>query len=177
MRIKLDTFQVNGESYNDQTPYTIANPLGKDDEMYVTDQQVFSDLTIYYSNAFHILGKLKKTLNIREEVGIDPANLQMSLKHEKEDIGFGFSPGDSDFLEPYFFIRTYYINVLPKSQTGHIIGIPHSKDWSGFVFAADDFMKTDADQEYKLVYDFFTHNAEILLKSGSNSRTQYDILF
>ena len=46
MRIKLDSLQLDGGQYYDTTSYTIANPLGANDEMCVTSQHIFDELKL-----------------------------------------------------------------------------------------------------------------------------------
>ena len=165
MKIKLDSFQVSGEQYYDNSSYTIANPLGPDDEMYVTSQQVFHELTLYFSNAYVALKKVQKALKIHGTISINPANLKMFLHSDKRNptYSIGFSPGDQDYPEPYFFIQLEKKDIELKDGETENIGIWNNKDWTGLVYGSGEFLTTDPDLELGRVMDFFVINLKRLL--------------
>ncbi len=162
MKIKLDNFQVSGEQYYDESGYTIANPLGPDDEMYVTNQQVFHDLTLYYSNAYFVLNQMQKALKIHGSIGVNPENLKMILNSDKKNPAYsiGFSPGDQDYPEPYFFIIVKKNEAELNPHEIENIGIWNNKNWTGFVYGSGEFLTTDLDLEFTRVINFFSVNLE-----------------
>ena len=160
MKIKLDTFHLNGEEFNDESVYSIAHTLGVDDEMNITDQNVFSDLVIYFSNAYHSFIQLKNELNIHGKLLINPENLNLVLTPEGDEnvFSFGFSPGDNVYLEPYFYIQLEKVDEKILHQLAKTIGIWNNKNWNGLVFLASEFLTLDPDHEKIRVMDFFKKN-------------------
>lgn len=166
MKIKLDSFGLNGEKYNDESTNSIDDVLGVDDEMHVTDQDVFDNLVIYFSNAYSVLKQLKKELNIQGRILINPATLCLELNPEdsENNINFGFSLGDKLYLAPYFYLKVDGDNKKNISQPAETIGIWNNKNWYGLVFLVDEFITLDPDQEQKRVMDFFTKNYHSIIQ-------------
>lgn len=164
MKIKLDSFGLDGDVFTDNVAYSIERPIGPDEELHVSNQQVFSSLAIYYSNACNVLKLLAATLDINGDLFLLPANLNLLLKVEKNNNGlsFGFSPGDKSYPEPYFFIKFAETSDHILSQLSNTIGIWNTKDWNGFVFLASDFLTLEPEDEQNKVVDFFKNNLQIL---------------
>lgn len=166
MKIKLDSFGLNGEIYNDESTASIDNILGVDAEMHVTDQEVFNNLVIYFSNAYSVLEQLKKKLNIQGRILINPATLclELNLEDSEDNISFGFSLGDNLYLTPYFYLKVGSDNKKDISKPAETIGIWNNKNWYGLVFLADEFITLDPDQEQKRVMNFFTKNYHSIIQ-------------
>lgn len=167
MKIKLDSFHLKGETYNDESTYSIDHALGVNDEMNVTNQIVFNDLTIYFSNAYNLFIQLKNELNIHGEMVVNPKNMNLVLIPEKDGqkFNFGFSPGDQDYPEPYFYIQLNKANESIINKLKETNEIRNTKNWNGLVFLASEFLTLDPDDEKKRVLNFFRQNYSILIES------------
>ena len=165
MKIKLDSFHLNGEKYNDESTYSIEQTLGVNDEMNVTNQNVFNNLTIYFSNAYNLFIQLKNELNIHGKTLINPENMNLTLIPEEEEqkFSFGFSPGDKDYPEPYFYIQLENVDENMLYQLKETNEIWNTKNWNGLVFLASEFLTLDPDDEKTRVMDFFKNNYSILI--------------
>jgi len=163
MKIKLDSFQLDGDLFNDDTEYTIEHVLDSDDELKVTSQHIFESLVIYYLNANCALHQLIKDLNIQGEIRINPSSLNLELSSLNDNVTFGFSPGDRSYPEPYFFIKLQLNdeNLIPRLSKS--TGIWNNKNWNGLVFLSSEFITLDPDQEKSNVLNFFKNNHEILI--------------
>lgn len=167
MKIKLDSYHLKGEKYNDDSIYSIDHTLGVNDEMNVTKQIVFNDLTIYFSNAFKLFIQLEKELNFHGTTLINPKNMNLVLipKEEEQRFYFGFSPGDQDYPEPYFYIQLNKTDEHIINQLKETNEIWNTKNWSGLVFLASEFLTLDQDDEKNRVLDFFKNNYSILIRN------------
>jgi hypothetical protein len=156
MKIKMDSFGLDGELYNDNTPYQLTSYLGTDEDMSVTDQDTFSNLVIYYSNTHHLFKRLQKELEIPNDPIIDPRSLSVVLRLDKEDLEFGFTPGDEDYPEPYYFLKLGQGMEQVLERLNNTAGIWHGKVWKGLVLLASDFLIAEPEREQQRVLDFFT---------------------
>lgn len=167
MKIKLDTFHIDGEAFNDKSSYSIAQPLEVNDEMRVTNQEVFKDIGTYISNAYFSFIQLKNELDIKGNISINPHNMNLVLIPEGKEIkfSFGFSPGDNEYFEPYFYIQLEKVteNILHKLVK--TIGIWHNKNWNGLVLLASEFITLNSELEKTQVMDFFSKNYWRLLRN------------
>jgi len=168
LKIKLETFSLNADLYSDETSYSIEHTLTQNDELNVTNQQVFSDLQIYYSNAFDLLNQVSKDLEIDAKPAINPATLNLALTQNKSNvpISFGFSPGNKSYPEPYFFVQLDHINDHIIHQIAKTIGIWNNKDWYGLVLMASEFLSLNPEDESNKILDFFTKNYWRLLENN-----------
>lgn len=160
MKIKLETFHLNGEAFNDDSTYSIAHSLSVNDEMRVTNQGVFKDLAAYISNAYYSFIQLKNELEIKGNISINPENMNLVLMPEGQEVkfSFGFSPGDNVYLEPYFYIQLEKVTDKILHQLAKTIGIWNNKNWYGLVFLTSEFITLDSEHEKIRVMDFFSKN-------------------
>ncbi len=165
MQIKLDTFGVDGSQYSDKTDYEIEQHLGPADEMNITDQFIFDQLAIYFSNAHHVLRALRHQLPLPGVILTDPSNIHMKLipADSTKITAMGFSPGDNVFPEPYFYIRVNENNISEKAAED-AEGFRNVKEWTGAALPAGDIITTDHEKEYTKVMDFFKKNYRTLAK-------------
>ena len=160
MKIKLDSFGLDGDVFTDNVEYSIERPIGPDEELHVSNQQVFSNLAIYYSNACNVLKLLANSLDISEHLFLLPENLNLLMKVEtyNDGLSIGFSPGDKSYPEPYFFIKLAETSEHIKSHLSDTTGIWNTKDWHGFVLLASEFLTLEPEDEQSNVIDFFKNN-------------------
>lgn len=164
MKIKLDGFHFEGDSFNDNTPYQIAKTLGPDEDMNVSNQDVFHDLVLYFSNACDTFEKLKSILGIQGTIRVNPENLNLVLLPESQTNVpiFGFSPGDQTYPEPYYYLKLTHADEKVVRQLDKTIGIWNTKDWNGWVLLSNEFVSTNFDHEQVSVSDFFQTNYRLL---------------
>ncbi len=164
MKIKLDSFSLDGDKYNDQTPYSLENPLGADEEMNITNQNAFDELAIYYSNAFYVLEHLQKLYDLDGNIICNPEDLSISLilSDTNKGITCGFSPGNSDYIEPFYFIEVFNIQAVPSFDKGELIGIWNTKNWNGSLLLASQFITLNQEEEEKRITEFFGNNMPLL---------------
>ena len=167
MKIKLDTFHLDGQKFNDTPPYTIEKNLSPDEEMNMTNQSVLNDLKIYYSNAYFLLNYLNAELGIGGEILIDPVNLSLKLIPNNVDnrIIFGFAPGDQDYLEAYFFIQFPKDKEKLSLEIDGEMGIRNTKGWNGMVYLTSEFITLNPFVEMEKVVTFFKYNINSLFDS------------
>lgn len=160
LKIKLETFSLNADYYSDETSYAIEQILNQNDELNVTNQHVFSDLQIYYCNAFQLLSQVSNDLEIDAIPSINPATLNMVLAQDSKNMlmHFGFSPGSKSYPEPYFYIQFDHINDKLIQQIAKTVGIWNNKDWYGLVLMSSDFLSLNPEDESNKILDFFTKN-------------------
>jgi hypothetical protein len=111
-----------------------------------------------------ILNDLKETFNGSSACFIWPHHFDQAITFTLKETGdpatntnvsAGFSPGDSFYDEPYF-----YVNSWPYVDTSYIekskMGKPHTDEWVGKVLFISDVLK--ADNEYELLHEFYRSN-------------------
>ena len=157
MKIKLDSFNLDSDEFSDDTGYRLERVLGPDEEINVTNQQVFSSIAIYYSNASEVLAQLSSELNLNPVLNIMPSTLNLQASQVEKSHGFsiGFSPGDKSYPDPYFYIRIDDTNENLMNKISRSVGIWNTKDWHGLVFLASDFLTLEPEDEKNKVIDFF----------------------
>lgn len=160
LKIKLESFSLDPDLYDDCTSYSIERALNTDEELNVTNQHVYSDLVMYYSNAYQVLLQLADDMKLHGKIRINPKtlNLELGPNGKSDNFCFGFSPGDKSFPEPYFYILIENVNDEILHQVPRTIGIWNSKDWTGLVLLASDFLTLNPEQEMGQVEDFFKLN-------------------
>jgi hypothetical protein len=165
MKIKLDSFEIDSDLFDDSNDYSLERILGPNEELNVTNQHVFNELSIYYANAHYLLTQIKDNLEIEFDIYAEPAKLSLCLplKSDSEDYILRFTPGDKNFLEPYFAVQ------VPESGNDNLknfippIGFWNNKDWTGMVLLTGDFLSLDPEKEREKVYDFFKTNYEKII--------------
>lgn len=167
MKIKLDSFDIDSDLFDDSTEYSLERALGPNEELNVTNQHVFNELAIYYANAYHLLSELKKNIAIKTDIYIQPENLSLILPiiHDKNEYKIKFTPGDKNFLEPYYSMEfpengaENLENLIPPS------GFWNNKDWRGIILLTGDFLTLEPEEEKSKVYDFLIFNYEKIIDS------------
>lgn len=165
MKIKLDSFDLEGDLFNDSTDYSLERILGPNEDLHVTNQQVFNEIAIYYTNAYLTLSQLKSDLGIENDIYIDheQLSLYLSLKSNEAEYIIRFTPGDKNFPEPYFALQipANTNNILKNSIPPS--GFWNNKDWKGLILLASDFLTLDPEMEKLKVHDFLKFNCDIIL--------------
>ena len=160
MKIKLDSFDFDSDLFDDSTEYPLERNLGPNEELNVTNQHVFNELAKYYANAYLLFSELKKVIGIKNNIHIQPDNLDLVLPiiDHSSEYKLKFTPGDRSFLEPYFSVEVpensaaILENFMPSS------GFWNNKDWKGMVLLAGDFLTLEPEDEKSKVYDFLVAN-------------------
>jgi hypothetical protein len=160
LKVKLDKFLLNADQYNDEAAYTLEHRMDSDDELNVTDQKVFADIVVYFSNTYMLLQKLKEGLDLKWEISIDPATLNMVLGpiDGNSILVFGFSPGNKDYPEPYYYIELAGAGLDQAELDPDIIGTWNNKNWKGLIFSASDYLNLNPEVEFERISEFFNKN-------------------
>ena len=160
LKVKLDTFLLNADLYSDETDYVLEHRMSTDEELSVTNQKVFEDLVIYFSNTHMLLTKLNEALDLQGEIAIDPASIDMVLSPDNSisTMQLGFSPGNKDFPEPYYYIRLESPEPDQGELTQDIIGRWNNKNWKGLVFSPSEYLNLNPEVEMSKISDFFNRN-------------------
>lgn len=166
MKIKLDKFDLESDIYDDSTDYTLERILEADEELNVTNQQIFNDLVIHFKNAFSLFSELKESYNIHNSIYIDPSNLSMNLPlfADEKTSRMKFAPGDKNYLEPYFAIDITNEESSALKNTIPASGFWNNKDWSGMVLLTGDYLNLDPEVEKSKVRDFLNDNYKKIVK-------------
>ena len=166
LKVKLDTFFLDADLYNDETSYAIEHPMGIDEELEVTDQKVFADIVLYFANSHALFMKLNEALGLQGKITVDPATLDMVLSPEKNKatLKLGFSPGSIDYPEAHYYIKLDEATTDIAPVVTDVIGIWNSKNWNGLVYPESEYLNIDPELEYSRVLDFFNKNFDRLTK-------------
>ena len=160
LKVKLDTFTLDADLYNDETIYAIEHRMGIDEELEVTNQKIFADIVLYFDNSHWLFKKLNKALGLLGKITVDPATLDMVLSPDenKSKLKFGFSPGSIDYPEPHYYIKLDESTTDIAPVVTDVIGIWNSKNWNGLVYAESEYINLDPEIEYSRISDFFNKN-------------------
>lgn len=162
MKIKLDSFDLESDLFDDSTDYSLERILGPNEDLYVTNQQVFNELAIYYANAFLTLSQLKNDLGVDHDIYIDQDKLSLYLTVGSSETEYKvrFTPGDKNFLEPHFAMQVSANAPDNLKNSISPSGFWNNKDWTGMVLLASDFLTLDPEKERIKVYDFLKFNCD-----------------
>ena len=166
LKVKLDTFSLDADLYNDEISYTIEHRMGIDEELEVTNHRAFADMVLYFAKSHMLFIKLNKALGLRGKIVVDPATLDMVLcpGDNISTVTFGFSPGNIDYPEPHSYIKLTETTKDMDAQTSDFIGIWNNKNWNGLVYAESEYLNIDQEIEYSRISDFFNKNFGRLTK-------------
>ena len=142
------------------THYEILSPMKKEENFVFESPEPYGELARYFANAnrvFRALGEeLPEASSIRcwphhFDIGgllvLDPSK----PPEEAKTIGFGLSPGDDNYAEPYFYINPYPSPDISKGGLPDLdgAGIWHTEGWVGAVLPACRFSALESDDEQK----------------------------
>jgi len=121
-----------------------------------------AELTRWYHNADLVLSHVAAETYGASGVRVWPhhfdiaslINVDGQTGEEGRSIGFGMSPGDSSYSDPYF-----YVNVWPHAHPDRLpkldFGAWHTENWTGAVLLADATI--GATKQSEQVQDFVEH--------------------
>jgi hypothetical protein len=158
MSIKLGSFGLDSAMFDDSADYRLESYLNPAAEISCEDQKVYDQLIILYKNADFMLHKLKKELDIKATVLIDPSNANIILITNLKSITkLGFSIGSRSFPEPYFFMEVSEEEEKMMKEKEDLEGM-----WNNarrqYILMSSDYLHQNPDQESKKVLDFFRIN-------------------
>ena len=155
------------------------SPLARGAAFDTSEKLALRELANYYANTHQILEHIVATSEDASAVRIWPHHFDMAtlimLPGTKDDtpltVGVGFSPGDSSYNEPYWYVSPYpypdTANLPPLAGNGFW----HTQHWVGAVLTASRLTQDVSSQVQQQQVESFLNSAITasiaLLKSGS----------
>ena len=137
----------------------------------------FEEIGRYFNNANSVLNSIKSILLETGEIRCWPHHFDIALLitidkdkpvEEARSIGIGFSPGDSGYEEPYYYITPWPYPDIEKSNLPVLLaGKWHTEGWVGAVLLASEIISQN--DQTKTVSDFV--KSGILACAGLISHT------
>ncbi len=120
----------------------------------------FKELVRYYKNSQLLLDRISSALE-GSPVKIWPHQFDMDTKLSGIGMGAGFSPGDEEVDEPYWYVKPWDApDDLPELPSGHW----HEGEWTAAVLTASELLgrQESPDGQAKAVASFFSSAIRIL---------------
>ncbi len=123
------------------------------------DAEASTELARYFDNAHQMLHGLVRSQNLSANIAIWPHHFDMGgifiLDRDKpfeeaRQIGFGLSPGDHNYDEPYFYVTPWPIREgasLPDLPSG---GLWHTEGFTGAILRAQSMVESPQDQRQRV---------------------------
>jgi hypothetical protein len=158
----LTDLGLKGDLLKEELPYELPESIVKLGNPFVKqDSEALEALTELYSLTSKLLQKAFGSVSAASEIRCWPhhydlATLVTVIAHEDPEkaksIGFGFSPGDGGYDEPYFYLTPW---PYPPTEKLYEIRKPafwNTEGWTGGVLKASDLNETNAETT---IFDFF----------------------
>lgn len=159
--------QIESEYFKSHTTSLFKTlEFGADEKFDFYRKEDFFELAKYYNNAFYILNRLKEKIGKKKMLlYVHPENISISgnlVTDIKKSIHFGFSPGDNNFPEPFFFAR-FYPEPAESVISGYLppVGRWHRGEGTGLVLTASEMIKENEELEEHITFDFLKNAIEI----------------
>lgn len=156
----LTKYQFNINSFEFKPLFEIPEtPQAKGEPYLLDNQAVFTELEHYYSNANLLLSRISEEYG-SSEVRCWPHHFDIAtlLNLDKnKSIGLGFSPGDSSYHEPYFYVSPWpypNLNSIHLPQLSHH-AFWHTEKWVGAIFTASTIIE-NKNEKKTIVNSFLT---------------------
>ncbi len=152
------------------------HPLAHGATFEATQTPTLQELTDYYANTYGQLQNIIATVEDATAIRIWPHHFDMAtlimLPGMREGVpltvGVGFSPGDTSYTEPYWYVSPY-----PYPNITHLPGLEgegfwHTQYWVGAVLKASQLAPTAETQQNQLKAFLHSalHHAIALLQPG-----------
>jgi hypothetical protein len=166
LQVKLDKFGLDSEQFSDETPYELTNYGFEPSKELQINQRAADELTKHFSNAYELfvdtLGQEIKT----GEIFIRPQNFDLVLEISNADPSIpsriGFSPGDENYIEPYFYLAVNPGIKIPDSPPDLEKGLWNKKDWTGILILSSDYINLEPEREKQNVIDFLRNGVKVI---------------
>jgi hypothetical protein len=119
------------------------------------DEAALSELANYYANTYHLLQEIMATIEDATNPRIWPHHFDLATlvmlpgtqNGTPLTVGAGFSPGDTSYSEPYWYVSPYpYPNTASLAALAGN-GFWHTQHWVGAVLPASRLIEGSADQQ------------------------------
>lgn len=166
LRKQVDRLGGDSKKLSFQLPYSILSPMKEDESFAFESEDPFRELAVYYANANAVLravtGQLPDAGSVRcwphhFDIGtlvvLDPSK----PTEEARSVGFGLSPGDENYSEPYFYVNPWPVPDGPKNSFPRLDGraMWHTERWVGAVLPASRIGSLDSAQNQKEVVEAY----------------------
>jgi len=132
------------------------HPVARGAAFDCSDSKAFKELAHHFNNAHTALEELLHSKQLSSPVRTWPHHFDMatlvSLDHELDpeearSINVGFSPGDGQIAEPYWYVVPY-----PDPKRSELPALPHggywhTKGWTGAILEASSYANVASHQE------------------------------
>lgn len=155
MGIKLERFGLDIRQFNDKTDYKIEHTLKPWDEIDTSNDRIYDQIPLYYSNAEFILKSLRnRYLKDKGDVFASPQTANLVLSYNSGPVvHLGFSLGNRPFPEPYYYLE---LSGEPR-QLKNLTGLWNERK-NELVLLASDFLSKNQDQDVERILHFFESN-------------------
>ncbi len=142
------------------THYEILSPMKKEETFVIESREACVELARYFANADRVFQALGDALPEASSIRCWPHHFDIGgllvlepskPSEEARSVGFGLSPGDHDYSEPYFYINPYPSPDISKERLPGLegSGIWHTEGWLGAVLPASRFSTLESGDEQK----------------------------
>jgi len=163
LQVKLDKFGLDAEQFDDQAPYKLTNYGFDHSKELQIHQKSADELTKHFSNAFDLFSEVKLENVKKSRISMRARTFDMGLElHGDTRMRIGFSPGDENYIEPYFYLARLDKMKPPDSLPDLNDGLWNNKDWFGALILTSDYMNLDPEKERSNVVHFFENAFPLL---------------
>ena len=159
---KLISIGLSGDFLKRDLPYELPESVMQHGQPFKKQEaEALTILTELYATTSKVLQEVFSSVSSASEIRCWPhhydlATLVTLVKHENPEeaksIGFGFSPGDGGYDEPYFYLTPW---PYPSTEKLYEIRKPafwNTEGWTGGVLKASDLNSANAETT---IFDFF----------------------
>ncbi|MEQ9423041.1 MAG: hypothetical protein RJQ09_01390 [Cyclobacteriaceae bacterium] len=159
-------FQIN-------RPYEIPKyPQQSGGKFELQNPELFAELAAYFHNTNHVVWQVIKNEANASEINCWPHHFDIASLLTLSDtgdpetsisIGVGFSPGDEQYQEPYFYLTPWPYPDVAELPEGFGPGKWHTDGWVGAVLTATEMMESNNSPQ-QAVLSFYNNGLDILKK-------------
>lgn len=162
LKTVLNNQGLDGNKLKKELPYELpASVMQNGAPFEKQDSEALVSLTDLYSSTSKTLQSIFSKIPAASEIRCWPhhydlATLVAIVAHddpeEAKSIGFGFSPGDGGFDEPYFYLTPWPYPAMDSLYSLTAPAFWNTEGWTGGVLKAGDLNTTNAETT---IFDFF----------------------
>ena len=163
LRAALDRAGYPSERLTMKKHYEIpAHPVTKGATFSQEPVEAFAELSRYYANAHDLTSQIATTRAGASEPRCWPHHFDLATLitlpsapgGQTRTVGFGLSPGDDSYAEPYFYVGPYPHPPVDRLKPISL-GAWHTRGWVGAVLRGSDLLRfAGAEQQAKSVLEF-----------------------
>lgn len=170
---KLDELGVDSGQLTLKLPYEIPEyPTSKGQPFHLADHEGGQALGSYFHNTHLLLSEVVSPLNGASEIKCWPHHFDIASlitlndtgdPETSKSIGVGFSPGDDNYTEPYFYVTPWpYPSEEKLTDISGTKGFWHTENWIGAILTSTQIAQVNAEDQQNTIKLFFEKAIEVL---------------